>query len=58
MCACVVSSIQDVKPLSVLRVLRDKYGLQRGCLFVTVMCLTQTPGSACIVRPARKNALH
>jgi len=42
-CACVVSSIQNVKPLSV-RVLRDKYGWQRACHFVTVMCLTQTHG--------------
>ena len=57
-CVCVMSSVQDVKPLSVLRILRDKYGWQRACHFVTVMCLLQTRGSACIVLPARKNALH
>jgi hypothetical protein len=57
-CARVVSSVQDVKPLNVLRVLRDKYGWQRACHFVMVMCLTDTLGSACIVRPARKKALH
>jgi len=53
-----MSSAQDVKPFSVLRVLRDKYGWQSACHFVTLMCLLQTHGSACIVRPARKNALH